>query len=145
MLDRTGDEGAIERGVEHAGHEVGRGRRPQAQSHRRKTPVKVREQGGSRTAAVVSIEPIASGPFGSPSSRAASTASRDSAAMRWHKATGGARRRSRSCRGYAARTKPPPISAFQRFHPLRHIGLHGVEFFGGPRNAGRCAPPPKMS
>ena len=34
------------------------------------------------TAAVVSIEPMESGPFGSPSSRAASTASRDSAAIR---------------------------------------------------------------
>src|SRR5205085_7469824 len=37
---------------------------------------------GRRTAAVVSIDPIASGPFGSPSSRAASSASRDSAAIR---------------------------------------------------------------
>ena len=34
------------------------------------------------TAAVVSIDPIASGPFGSPSSRAAKSASRDSAAIR---------------------------------------------------------------
>ena len=34
------------------------------------------------TAAVVSIDPIASGPFGSPSSRAASTASRDRAVIR---------------------------------------------------------------
>ena len=60
--------------------------------------------GGNRTAAVVSIDPIDSGPFGSPSSRAASIASRDSAAIRSHRAAGGGRRRSGSCRGCAART-----------------------------------------
>ena len=85
MLDGTGDKGAIERAVEHpaatrsavvAGF--------QRQPHGREAAVKFREQRGqAHGSAVVSIEPIASGPFGfSPSSRAARTASRDSTAIR---------------------------------------------------------------
>ena len=44
MFDRTGDEGAVERAVEHGGDEVGGGRGAQAQPHGGEAAVEIGEQ-----------------------------------------------------------------------------------------------------
>ena len=44
MVDRACDECAIKRTVEHTRHQLGRRRRPQAQSHRRETAMEFGEQ-----------------------------------------------------------------------------------------------------
>ena len=46
MLDRAGDEGAVQRAVEHGGHEIGGRRRPQRESHRGKAAMEIGEQRG---------------------------------------------------------------------------------------------------
>ena len=45
MLDRTGNERAVERTVQHARHQLGGRRRPQAQSHLREAAMKFGKQG----------------------------------------------------------------------------------------------------
>ena len=121
--------------VEHAGDEIGRGRRPQAQRYLRKAPVKIGEQRrqphrGGRFHRADRQRPL----------RLAIVACCQHclARQRRHPLREREQAAAGAGQGHAAAVPLEQRGAdfgFQRFHPLRHVGLHGVEFFGGAGDA----------
>ena len=135
MFDRAGDECAVERAVEHSCHEVRGGRSPQAEADGREAAMKFGEQrrqadggGGLHRAdgeRSLRLAIVARGkhglarkgrhPPGIGQQAAAGTGQCHAAAMPFEQ------RRS--------------DLGLERLHPLRDIGLHGVEFIGGAGDA----------
>ena len=116
MLDRAGDEGAVERAVEHGGDEIGRRSRSAGSAAPPESAGEIRRAAAagaprpwfpsSRSPAVPSARHRRARPASLRATAPPSAA---------HRATGGGRRRSRSCRGCAARTTRVPISASSAF------------------------------
>ena len=131
----TGDEGAVEAAVEHAGDEIGGGRRAQAEPHRGKAAVEIGEQGGQAHRGRRLHRADRKRPL-----RLAIVACRQHRFARQcrHPLRVGEKTPAGAGQGHAAAVPLEQRGAdlgFQRLHALSDVGLHGVEFFGGAGDA----------
>ena len=138
MLDRAGDESAVERAVEHGGDQIGRRRGPQAEPYRRKAPVEFGEQrrqahGGS-------------GFHRADRERSLRLAIVARGQHRFARQRGHALRVGQQAAAGAGQRHAAAVPleqrgsdlGLQRLYPLGDVGLHGVEFV---RGAGDAAQP----